>query len=172
MTQDRYRNLCLIFPVLFLLSTDSAFGSPEKILPFHSKAYFSRTSSAKPWHAYVLTSRGTPAYKLSFEREYDVNRKLVGINLLLTDAKKTGRSMNLLNPPQNWHGLQPHFFVASDLAQGPSQSVFGAHRTIKIESKGIVVQIDILNARVSPLTGGGFQIDDLQLSITVDNLSS
>ena len=154
---------------LLLLATIPAGATAPRIMPLHTRAEFSRSSSAKEWSAWVLTSGGRRAYKLFFEREYSANRALVGVDLVLNDTRNLGPEANLLSPPRNWHGMQAYMFVASDFVQGFAKSVFGSRRTIKLNDRGIVVQIDVLNVGVSPVPGGDHQIDDVQLSVTVDN---
>jgi hypothetical protein len=130
-------------------------------------------SSATLWKASVLTSGGKRAYVLSFEPEYGPKNEIIGLDLVLVDAKK-GQGLsdsNLLNP-QNWHGMQPYDFLGKDLAQGPDKSSFGSRRELKLDGRKLLVRIDISSARVSPLPHGDYEIDQLELAITVDNLSS
>jgi len=161
--------LIVVLTTKVILATIPAKAAPPRITPLHAKAEFSRSSSAKEWSASVLTPEGRRAYKLFFEPEYDVNRALAGVDLVLSDLQNRGSKKNLLSPPRNWHGLQPYNFVASDLLQGPDKSTFTSHRTMKIDNRGIVVQIDVLNVSLSSLPGGDHQIDEVQLSVTVNN---
>ena len=75
----------------------------------------------------------------------------------------------MLEPRKNWHGLEPYDFVAADLAQGIDKSAFGAHRKIRLANLDVVVQIDLLSAGVSRAPGGEYQIDELKISLSVDN---
>jgi hypothetical protein len=167
MRQSCTRSRAMFLAAVAVLAMTSGVLASEKILPLQAKADFSRSSSAKPWSTYLVSQGGKRTYKLFLEPEYDKNRVLIGVDLQLVDARGSA-DVNLLNP-HDWHGLQPYDFVASDLIQGAEKSTFGAHRTITVEGRGIAVQIDIIKVQVSPATGGGYQIDDLALSIAVDN---
>ncbi len=110
---------------------------------------------------------------LSFEPEYGPKNEIIGLDLVLVDAKK-GQGLsdsNLLNP-HNWHGLQPYDFLGKDLAQGPDKSSFGSHRELKLDGRKLLVRIDISSARVSPLPDGDYEFEQMELAITVDNLPS
>jgi RHS repeat-associated protein len=76
----------------------------------------------------------------NFYLERNVKGSLVGVNLVLNDVGHLSADSNLLSPTGNWHGLQPYAFVASDLLKGPDNSTFGAHRTIEVKRKGLVVE--------------------------------
>jgi len=165
--QNRLLRLGPIIVVLVIGGVISAPAALEKVSPFHTMADFSR-SSTKPWSAFVLTPEGKRVYKFSFEPERDVSGVLIGVNLVLS---RPGSSSNLLNPPRNWHGLQPYSFLANDLLHGPDKSTFGAQRMIKVENEGIVVKIEILNVDVRTAAKGEPQIDNLSLALTVDNIS-
>jgi hypothetical protein len=136
-------------------------------------AFFSKKSSGTPWNAYVLASGGKRAYELSFEPEYGSKSEIIGLDLVLGDAQK-GQGLsdsNLLNP-HNWHGLQPYDFLGKDLAQGSDKSSFGSHRELKLDGRKLLIRMDISSSRVSPLPDGDYEIDQLELAITVDNLPS
>jgi hypothetical protein len=146
-------------------------GTPGEIRPLHATAHFSKDSPATLWKAYVVTPEGKRVYKLSFEPEDGPKDEVIGLDLVLLDARneRTSAGSNLLNP-HNWHGLQPFDFLGKDLAQGADKSTFGAHRELKLEGKKLVVRIDIASARVNPLPNGDYKIDELELAIMVDNL--
>jgi hypothetical protein len=172
----RYKRVCIAFvPVaLIALVALSARGDPVKIRSLRTAAYFSKSYSATPWNAYVLTPGGKRAYELSFEPEYGPKNEIIGLNLVLVDAQKKHEpsGSNLLDPRGIWHGLQPYDFMGRDLAQGPDKSILGTHRTLRIEDRKLVVRIDISSVKVSPLANGDYQIDQLDLAISVDKLSS
>lgn len=146
-------------------------GVPVRIRPLHTTAHFSKSPSAKPWSADVLGVDGKPAYKLSLEAEHGPKDVVISLFLALADARDEGgyADSNLLNP-HNWHGLQPCHFVGRDLAQGADKSAFGARRQLTLKSKRLLVRIEILEAKVSPLPSGDYQINHLELVLTVDNL--
>jgi hypothetical protein len=159
------------FHISFLLAALPVCGAPGEIRPLHTTAYFSKGSSATAWRAYVLTPEGKRAYKVSFEPEYGPKHEVIGLDLVLVDLQKGQRSsdLNLLNP-HNWHGLQPYDFLGNDLAQGPASSTFGSHRELKLERTRLIVRMDISSVKVSLLPNGDYQIDRLELAITVDKL--
>jgi hypothetical protein len=94
----------------------------------------------------------------------------VGVDLVLNDLGHASPDSNLLSPTGNWHGLQPYTFIASDFVKGPDNSTFGAHRTIEIKSKELVMGINVLGVKVTSTSEGDAQIDDLTLELVVDNL--
>jgi len=142
-----------------------------RIAPLRVTAAFSRDSSAQPWSAFIHSTDGKTLYKLFFYEERDVRGTLLGVDLVLDDGRYSRSNLNLLSPKGNWHGLEPYDFVASDFLHGIDKSGFGRHRTIKLEGKGIVVRIDVLDVKVSPAPRGDIQIDSVMLSVSADNLN-
>jgi hypothetical protein len=164
------RAICPVIVVLLVTLGAALSATSEGISPLHAQAVFSRSSPGKAWSEFVRTTSGKKVYRLFFDPQRDVSGILVGVDLVLSDSMH-GPGLNLLNPPGNWHGLQPYDFVASDFLHGPNKSGFGAHRVISVDRKGIVVDIDVLDVKVSASPGGKTQIDTVNLSIDVQNLS-
>jgi hypothetical protein len=104
------------------------------------------------------------------EPEADVGKHVIGVDLVLRNADEPKTDENLLSPPGNSHGLQPYNFVASDLLHGADRSVFGARRSIKVTSRKLNIVIQILDVKFRTLSDGTQEIDDLKLSVSVDNL--
>jgi len=154
----------------FMALTVSA--AQVRILPFHINAVYSRDRSNKPWSALIHAVDGKRAYQLFFDEEHDARGTLCCIHLVLNDGMGRHPNLNLLRPKGNWHGLQPYDFVASDFLQGIDKSAFGRHRTINVERKGIVVQIEVLEVKVNPVPGGEPEIGGLTLSVNADNLNN
>jgi len=100
------------------------------------------------------------------------DRPLELVGRAFPDAQKErdSPSSNLLSAQKNWHGLQPYNFVGRDLAQGSGKSIFGSHRELKLEARKLLVQMDISNVKVSPLSNGDYQIDELEITVAVENL--
>ncbi len=173
MTHSKKRHISFIAVAFFALAALPVCGAPGGIRPFRTTAFFSKGFSRTRWKAYVLASGGKRAYELSFEPEYGPKNEIIGLDLVLADAqKRQGLSgSNLLNP-HNWHGLQPYDFLGKDLAQGADKSSFGSHRELKLNGRKLLVRMDISSARVSPLPDGDYEIDQLELAVAVDNLSS
>ena len=76
---------------------------------------------------------------------------------------------NLLDPTGIRHGLQAYDFAVDDLAQGVQKSAFGEKRTVRLKDLGLVVQIAVSEAAVSPISTGSHQIDSLEPQIEVNN---
>ena len=51
------------------------------------------------------------------------------------------------------------------------KSAFGEKRTVSLKGLGLVVQITVSKATVSPISTGSHQIDELDLQIEVENLN-
>ncbi len=169
------KNGCLgsVVLALIVLAALPTCGVPDGIRPLRTMASFSRNSSSTLWKTYILTSGGRRIYQLSFEPEYGPKNEIIGLDLVLVDAEN-GKGLpapNLLNP-HNWHGLQPYSFLAKDLVRGPDKSIFGSHRELKLQGKKLFVGIDISNVKVRPLPDDDYEIDQLNLLITVANLLS
>ena len=145
--------------------------SPPSIRPLQTVAEFARGSSpTATWSTYIYTSDGRRAYVMWFSPEYDVAGNLVVLELVLNRIGRHDPDFNLLAPSGNWHGLQPYTFAGSDLAHGPERTGFGASRTISAGRVRLVVKIVILAAKVSKTSTGSYQVDQLRLSIDVENL--
>jgi len=144
--------------------------SLARIAPKQMLAEFSRGTSKKAWTDYIYSPANKKLYVLFLEPQVDVGNHIIGIDLLLRDAKKPKVDENLLNPPGPWHGLQPYSFMAIDLLHGAGGSAFGAHRTVRVRRRRLDVGIQILEVRVSALSNGGYQVDELKLSVQVDNV--
>ena len=87
-----------------------------------------------------------------------------------TESAKTDAS-NLLDPTGRRHGLQAYDFAADDLAQGVQKSAFGEKRTVSLKNLGLVLEIAVSRAAVSPVSGSRYQIDALELQIEANNLN-
>lgn len=119
-----------------------------------------------------MTLDGKRVYQLKFEPEHGPKDEVIGLDLVLADAQKDRDSSgsNLLSPQKNWHGLQPYNFVGGDLAQGSGKSIFGSHRELKLDARKLLVRMDISKVKVSPLPNGDYQIDELEITVAVENL--
>jgi hypothetical protein len=160
--------------VLAILSTPFA---PQKhdaklvrIVRKQMHAQFSEPDSARAWTDHLDSIANKKAYTLSLEPELDVGKHVVGVDLVLRDADEPKTSENLLSPSTNWHGLQPYNFVASDLLNGSDRSAFGSRRSIKITSRELDIEIQILDVTLRTLPDGTQEIGELKLAISADNL--
>ena len=145
-------------------------GELARIVPKQMQAQFSQGASTKAWTDHLYSPSNKKLYVLSLVPEVDVGKHAIGIDLVLRNAEKPKTGENLLSPTGNWHGLQPYNFVASDLKHGADGSVFGARRSIKVTSRKLNVVIQILGVKSRALPNGTLEIDDLKLSVFVDNL--
>jgi hypothetical protein len=143
----------------------------DTVAPKRMQFEFSRGPSNKGWTDYIYSRTNQKLYVLSLEPEFDVRKRIIGINVVLRDIGTPKSDENLLNPPGKWHGLQPYSFMADDLTHGADKAVFGAHRTIDVRSRRLRVEIQIENVRITALPDGVNQIDTLNVSVSVDNLS-
>jgi hypothetical protein len=141
-----------------------------RIVPKQMHAEFSQTDSAKAWTDHLDSPANKKVYTLSLEPELDVAKHVIGVDLVLRDADDPKTNENLLSPATNWHGLQPYDFVASDLLNGADRSGFGARRSIKVTSRELDIEIQILDVKLRALPGGTQEIDELKLAVSADNL--
>jgi len=157
--------------VLISVAPTKAAGGRDPIVPLHTEVDYGRGARVELWSADIESSAGEKQFVLWLCPEYWAGkRQLAGLDLVLNEAGVHQWEHNLLSPPGNWHGLQPNMFAANDLKQGAANSSFGAHRTMAIESRGIVVRVDVLEADTSPLSDKRSELDELRLAISVDNL--
>lgn len=165
----RHFVLALLFATL-ALSMDSVAQPP--IVPVRTTATFSSSTPKDRWSVLIKSNGGRTVYVLTLEPELDVGRHVLTLVLALRRPGQKNDTANLLDPSGSWHGLQPCYFPAKDLAQGAKKAVFGEKRTIVLKRLGIVLQITISNAKVSPISGGDYQLETLDLQIEVDNSKS
>ncbi len=154
--------------VLVLWGLAIAHASPE-IAPLRTRAHFSVQSGTTHWSAPVKSPNETTVYLLELEPDFDVAHHVVDVELVLRGADKNGAASNLLDPTGHRHGLQAYDFAAADLAKGAQASAYGEKRTITLEKLGLVVSIVVAKAVVSPVSTSDYQLDELDLDITVDN---
>jgi hypothetical protein len=106
---------------------------------------------------------------LRLEPEIDIANNVAGWNIVLYESARPNR--NLLEPQGPSHGLQPFMIVATDMRLGPEKSTFGAHRTLEVPKRGLIVHVDVKDARVSrDQVTDYYAFELLQVSVSVDNL--
>jgi hypothetical protein len=148
----------------------SAAAMPQ-ITPLRTTATFSALSPQNRWSVSIKSADGTTAYVLSLEPDFDVERHVVTLELVLRHPGDKPDAGNLLDPTGRRHGLQPYEFAADDLAQGVQKSAFGEKRTVRLKSLGLVVRMTLSKAMVSPISAGNYQLDSLDVQIEVDKFN-
>jgi len=158
------------FFVTIALLPDAA--AKPRIVPLQTSATFSTQVPENRWSVPIKSIDGSTAYTLSLEPDFDVGHHVVTLELLLRRPSDKTDAPNLLDPTGTRHGLQAYDFAASDLAQGVQKSAFGEKRTVRLKDLGLILQITVSNAVVSPISNGSYQIDGLELRIKVENSKS
>lgn len=169
-----HRVLTIVVATLFLCGVPPTLSGQQNqgsIRPLRASATFILNSKSQPWSAYVYSRAGRKLYVFWLFPEIDVNQHLVAVDLMMSKATDKNPDVNLLNP-RNWHGLQPFTFAAADLVQGPKRSAYGVVRIVPLQTRGIKVKIELLNASVRPLPDGGYELTKLRLDISVDNVGA
>lgn len=142
----------------------------SRIAPEQVEVEYSRGALTNGWMHYIYSAARKKLYVFSLEPQIDNAKHVIGIDVVLHDADKPNADENLLNPPGNWHGLQPYSFMASDLVNGPVKSAFGLHRIITVTNRGLNIGIRILDVKIGTLPDSAHEISELKLSLSADNL--
>ncbi len=184
MILNRAHGIRAVVAIIFVaLSVADASSGPAPIVPLHANIHFSRTSSAPVWSTYIYSATGKKAYILWLEPEYTTLKDVLAVDLVLNEGEHRNPDSNLLAPTKNWHGLQRFVFNAGDLTQGPDKMVYGASRTLPGRDGGFVVQVKVLGAKVSEISqdriparvrrlqSDWYQLDGLDMTISVENVS-
>lgn len=153
---------------LLVLSVLSSGSTTPRIIPVRTSATFTAQSPDKLWSVPIKRSDGHVGYVLSLEPDFDVGHHVLTVELVLRRAGSKADAPNLLRG--SLHGLQPYDFAGHDLAHGVENSACGETRKVLLKNLGLIMQIGITNARVSPISPNSYQLDDLDLQVEVDNL--
>lgn len=163
------RNSCLCL-LVFGLSLGATQVRP-RIVPLQTTATFSSEYRGQHWSAPIKSVDGTTMYVLSLEPDFDIGRHVVTVEIVLRRPGDKDDQVNLLDPTGMRHGLQPYDFAAIDLAHGAENSAFGEKRTVSLKNIALTVVLDVLKSTVSPISGGKYKLDGLQLRIGVNNFN-
>jgi len=163
------RILTAFFATIALLPNAAA---KPRIVPLQTTATFSTQAPENRWSVPIKSTDGSTAYILSLEPDLDLGHHVVTLELVLRRPGDKTDAANLFDPTGTRHGLQAYDFAASDLAQGVKKSAFGEKRTVSLRDLGLMVQIVISKAAVSPISAGSYQIDALDLQIEAENWKS
>ncbi len=145
------KRVCIVFGMVIGLLGLTVAGRatlPPPIAPMFASVHFSRADAEHPWAQYITTPSGTRLYIITLQPEYALGNRLAGVNLVLRKTEGTDTHLNLLNP-YGRHGMQPYIFNAMDLRNGIDKSAYGRARKIKVGALGLVVDIDLKQARVN-----------------------
>jgi hypothetical protein len=115
---------------------------------------------------------GPCQYALKLVPDNDVQGDIAVLELqLVRGGDANGSDAENLLAPYNWHGMQKFTFAASDLAKGPSRTLYGQQRTILLPKRKVSVEITILSAQVVQVATPGsefpYSIDRLKLRVTL-----
>ena len=141
----------------------------QAVRALQTTATFSAQSAEKHWSVPIKSADGNTAYVLSLEPDFDVGHNVVLLELVLHRPGDKREAPNLLARTRRYHGLQPFYFNADDLAQGAQKSIFGARRTLTLKDLGMVVRLAILEATASAISTGNYRLDALDLQIEIAN---
>ena len=174
LTLFRFKRLGLVALLLGVQCLIAHGLAAPKIVPVHLEPHLSSMNEDSEWSAPIKGINGRTLYVLSLHSDgfYAKGDFVEGLELALYRHHDRSESNNLLAPVKNWHGAQPFLFDSYDLKGGPGSSVYGAERTITVDSLGLVLKISIV--RVDVIGTCGAQIDDchlnaLELQVDVDN---
>lgn len=143
-------------------------GIAQELASGRNIVAYSRGDSHTSSSLALESPRGT-VHRLSLVPDVDTRRHVVVLDLRLQRAGAVPDDVNLFEPTGKLHGYQPHFFAASDFADGPRKSLYGARRVIPLRDLGMTVEIRIVDVHVErisdPVAGSAFEFDSLKLEI-------
>jgi len=136
---------------------------------------FSAKPSPHPSSFLLKSSRGV-TYRLSLVPDYDVEKHVVVLGLVLQRPSEREDDMNLLDSTEKLHGYQPYDFAASDFAEGAQKSIYGESRIIDLPKLGMHIRVKVADVHVEPTSAGGsqvlgYQFEELTLEITTQILA-
>jgi len=163
----------LFLLLVFLLASELAAGDHPRIIPLRTTAVYPSGFPGSNWRSAIKATDGSTAYVLSMEPDFDIGHHLITLHLVLHHLRDKADAPNLLDPTGKRHGLQPYDFAAKYLARDSENSAVGEQRRISLEGLGLVLQMAVSKAKVSPIPAGQYryQIDALELQIEVSNLN-
>jgi hypothetical protein len=170
---DRFCCVSAVVFLVFVLFANAAARSQGVSL--QTIATFSSKFPENRWSVPLKSTDGQTLYILSLEPDFDTRRHVITVELVLQHPGAKADSPNLLDPTGKRHGLQPYQFPSAGFVQGIDKSTFGRKRTVVLKKLGLIVEMTVLKAEVSPTTSGnagGYQIDTLEVHITVHDSNS
>jgi hypothetical protein len=167
---NRFCYTSTIILLVAVLFTNAAAWPQGGVL--QATATFSSDHPGKCWSVPVKSEAGQTLYILSLEPDFDVWRHVVTLEMALRYPHAKADSRNLLDPTGKAHGLQSYDFAATDLMQGVDKSAFGKMRSIMLKELGLVLEITLLNAKVTPTPSGGYQIAELEAHVSMHHINS
>ena len=95
----------------------------------------------------ITDTRTGVTYKVKLKADKDVEGRPAVVNLTLQQAGSPQDGRNLLEPPGNWHGMEPFSIAARDFNSG-ALPAFGRHRKIPIQGSRSALLMDIKDVQV------------------------
>jgi hypothetical protein len=160
--------LCYASAIVFIVA--ALFANAAAVsqgVSLQETATFSSKLPENHWAVPVKSTDGQTLYILSLEPDFDIWHHVVTVELVLRYPDAKADSSNLLDATGKLHGLQRFHFAAADFAQGVGKSVFGRRRTIVLKELGLIVEMTVLKADVTPTPSGSYQIDKLEVHVTM-----
>jgi hypothetical protein len=143
-------------------------GIAQELASGRNIVAYSRGDSHTSNSLALKSSRGT-TYRLCLVPDVDTRRHVVVLDLRLQKAGAVPDDVNLFEPTGKLHGYQPHFFAASDFADGARKSLYGATRVIPLRDLGMTVEIKVVEVHVErisdPIAGYTVEFEALKLAI-------
>lgn len=161
---DRLLRAGAILLLVFALSINATAMSQR--ISMQATATFSSRFPEKHWSVPVKSTEGQTLYVLSLEPDFDTHLHIVTVELVLRSPNTKTEGPNLLNP-RKLFGLQPYDFAAVDFSHGIDKSAFGKNRELVLRDLSLVVEMTVLEAKVSPTNSGSYQIDKLKVKVGV-----
>lgn len=114
-----------------------------------------------------LVSPSGRIYVATLTPEPDVNGDIGSLDLDLDRPGRRG-ARSLLWPPGMWHGMQPFYFAAADLAKRRGGVIYPNPRSIPISGTRERLEVRVIDARVHP-TGrySPYVFDSLRIVLAI-----
>jgi hypothetical protein len=169
MAIERLWRFTFAIALVAALSLVSNAAAKPRIRPLRTSLAFSAQSAENRLSVPINSTDGNPVYVLSLEPDFDVGHHIVVLELVLRGPHDKTDAPNRLDPTGRAHGYQAYIFGGRDFTQGAKKSLYGEKRTVFLKNLGLVVQITVSKATVSPVSADGYQFDALTLQVEVDN---
>jgi hypothetical protein len=165
-----------VFVALLLIGEAQSIGAQPAIGAVHAVFTYPSELSDREQSVAIGAISGGAGYRLSLEPEIDVANHVIGLKLVLRDARDGQDGDNLLYISPRWHGYQKFIFAAADFIYGPARSTYGKVREIRIDRLRLDVRINVSDVSVKPIVEtpekvGHFAFEKMKLQVDVHNLA-